>query len=93
MQKVFSPAGNLTRVSHVTGADTYHYTTEDDVLGRTWASHIQTQKKRCKKNVKKKQSFNAANFPAIKKSFIFFDSKKIQSVQINFVQKLLVTLF
>ena len=29
-----SPAGNRTRVFRVTGGDTYHYTTEDDLLGK-----------------------------------------------------------
>ena len=29
IQKQFSPIGNRTRVSRVTGGDTYHYTTED----------------------------------------------------------------
>ena len=28
-KNVFSPAGNRTPVSRVTGGDTYHYTTED----------------------------------------------------------------
>ncbi|KRY93783.1 hypothetical protein T4D_7491 [Trichinella pseudospiralis] len=28
----FSPAGNRTRVAHVTGGNTHHYTTEDDDL-------------------------------------------------------------
>ena len=28
-QKISSPAGNRTPVSRVTGADTYHYTTEE----------------------------------------------------------------
>ena len=31
-QKVFSPAGNRTPVSRVTGGDTYHYTTEDVIV-------------------------------------------------------------
>uniref|UniRef100_A0A0M3IET2 Uncharacterized protein n=1 Tax=Ascaris lumbricoides TaxID=6252 RepID=A0A0M3IET2_ASCLU len=35
-----SPAGNRTRVSHVTGADTHHYTTED-----TSGSKCQVSKK------------------------------------------------
>ena len=30
--KKFSPAGNRTPVSRVTGGDTYHYTTEDWTL-------------------------------------------------------------
>ena len=29
MKKKFSPAGNRTPVSRVTGGDTHHYTTED----------------------------------------------------------------
>ena len=31
-EKNFSPAGNRTPVSRVTGEDTYHYTTEDDAF-------------------------------------------------------------
>jgi hypothetical protein len=31
-EKSFSPAGNRTPVSRVTGEDTHHYTTEDDAL-------------------------------------------------------------
>ena len=30
-----SPAGNRTRVFHVTGGDTYHYTTEEWIHGCT----------------------------------------------------------
>ena len=31
-KKIDSPAGNRTRVFHVTGGDTHHYTTEDHLL-------------------------------------------------------------
>ena len=35
-KKMFaSPAGNRTRVFRVTGGDTYHYTTEDDLANPT----------------------------------------------------------
>ena len=30
-KKKFSPSGNRTPVSRVTGGDTYHYTNEDDM--------------------------------------------------------------
>ena len=33
-KKTDSPAGNRTRVFRVTGGDTYHYTTEDDLSSR-----------------------------------------------------------
>ena len=32
LPKIFSPAGNPTPVSRVTGGDTHHYTTEDSVM-------------------------------------------------------------
>lgn len=38
--KSFSPAGNRTPVSRVTGGDTYHYTTEDLVNSVQIYGHI-----------------------------------------------------
>ena len=35
-KKAFSPAGNRTPVSRVTGGDTHHYTTEDLMVTRKY---------------------------------------------------------
>ena len=40
-KKKFSPAGNWTRVSHVTDADTHHYTTEDALVAKSLSDIFQ----------------------------------------------------
>ena len=45
MQKETSPAGNRTRVFHVTGGDTHHYTTEDfELLSQLLLKRINKQR-------------------------------------------------
>ena len=39
-KKKFSPAGNRTPVSRVTGGDTHHYTTEDSVTMQVREWHV-----------------------------------------------------
>jgi hypothetical protein len=83
MLKKDSPAGNRTRVSRVTGGDTYHYTTEDLKFDKIISIVLQTLTILISSIVRKD---NKKNNPIQKKIILIISHVRLnQTFQLNFI--------